>query len=369
MQQKANRQLYAELKAAYDNLSLNERSLPDAQKEWAHFCLKRLNKHIERKITQPAATPHISPTQKQLSYHFLKWVAVVILLFLIGFTGKWYMGHRSQRPQPIAIMQALPQPQEVVLSNEKGEEVVLSKQTADTLRIAGANIESRHAIAYNTASPEEETAEIHTLKTPRGKDFQVTLPDGTIVWLNVESTLRYPSRFAGKERMVELTGEAYFKVSKDAEHPFVVRTKHLTTRVLGTSFNFRSYDNEASHVTLVEGEVAVNTSGSSISHTLKPGQNARIDPEGNIQIQQVNTQAYTAWTEGYFYFEDVALSQIMKELGRWYNLTVHFQEARTMKYRFNFWANRDVPIQNTLEQLNLLGKVRATLNENTITIE
>ena len=369
MQQKANRQLYAELKAAYDNLSLNERSLPDAQKEWAHFCLKRLNKHIERKITQPAATPHISPTQKQLSYHFLKWVAVVILLFLIGFTGKWYMGHRPKRPQPIAIMQALPQPQEVVLSNEKGEEVVLSKQTADTLHIAGANIKSRHAIAYNIPSPEEETAEIHTLKTPRGKDFQVTLPDGTIVWLNVESTLRYPSRFAGKERIVELAGEAYFKVSKDAEHPFVVRTKHLTTRVLGTSFNFRSYDNEASHVTLVEGEVAVNTSGSSTSHTLKPGQDASIGPEGNIQIQQVNTQAYTAWTEGYFYFEDVALSQIMKELGRWYNLTVHFQEARTMKYRFNFWAKRDVPIQNTLAQLNLLGKVRATLNENTITIE
>lgn len=102
---------------------------------------------------------------------------------------------------------------------------------------------------------------------------------------------------------------------------------------------------------------------------MSPGEDASIGADGKIAVQQVNTESYTAWTEGYFYFEDVQLSQIMKELGRWYNVSIYFQKAQSMNYRFNFWANRNASIESTLEQLNLLGKVHATLHAGTITIE
>jgi len=286
----------------------------------------------------------------------------------VGFACGWYFNHSKDKAHPVTIMHVLPQPQEVILSSNKGKQVILSEQHADTLRIAGAQLENNHTITYSQSALLDEAIEIHTLQTPRCKDFQITLPDGTMVWLNAESTLRYPSRFSDKERIVELTGEAYFQVKKDSIHPFIVRTQHLTTQVLGTRFNFRSYGHEPCHVTLIEGKVAISRPGHTESQTLKSGQNACLTDEGTIQVKQVNTLPFTAWTEGYFYFEDIKLYQIMKELGRWYNLTIRFEKPQSMDHRFNFWADRRAPVETTLEQLNLLGKVLATLEGNTITI-
>lgn len=363
MHEKSHRELYAELKAAYDGMALDEIALPRAEDEWLRFSSKIQNNHSGTATRIP-----LVPTQRK-HYNFLKWSAAAVVLLLIGFSYGWHVSDSREEPQPITIMQSLPLPQEVVLSKEHGEQIVLSGQMPDTLDLDGAKVKSNRTIAYNEVQEEPQPVEMHTLKTPRGKDFQIILPDGTKVWLNAESSLHYPSRFTGNERVVELDGEAFFKVSKDAEHPFIVRTHRLTTQVRGTSFNFRAYGNEPNHVTLVEGSVAVGLTGQPETHTLTPGHDATLDPQGIIRVQAVNVEPVIAWTEGYFYFEDLPLSHIMTELGRWYNLTIHFQETKSMNYRFNFWANRKASIESTIEQLNQLGKVHATLNASTITIE
>lgn len=255
----------------------------------------------------------------------------------------------------------------MILTSTNGQEITLSTDfNRDSLVALGVNVSDQKAIEYQNRSYVQAKAEIHTLKTPRGKDFKITLSDGTEVWLNAESTLYYPVNFVGEERMVELEGEAYFKVAKDEKHPFIVKTKNITTRVLGTSFNIKDYAHSDSHLTLVEGKVEAR--GKRTSIMLHPAQDACFNTDGTINVQKVDTRLYTSWIEGYFYFEDASLSDIMRDLGRWYNLTIEFADARQMNYHFTFWANRKAGIGKALELLNQLGKVEARLEKNTVII-
>lgn len=261
-----------------------------------------------------------------------------------------------------------PDPQEVILSNSQGGEIVLTPQTdQDSLAPLGATLTADQKLAYQPADKNSATTiTTQTLQTPRGKDFKIVLSDGTEVWLNAESTLIYPSRFTGDTRVVELDGEAYFKVAKDAEHPFVVKTQKLETQVLGTGFNVHAYQSGSPHVTLVEGKVSIKSRYYHIM--LKPGENALLEEDGSIRVQEVDTRCHTAWTEGYFYFDNAPLKDIMQELGRWYNLTIEINNPEAVNYHFNFWANRNDNIGHVIGLLNELGKVKASLRENTLTI-
>ena len=252
----------------------------------------------------------------------------------------------------------------MTLTTADGHHIALSEETdRDSLASLGTTMEDAQEIAYRAT---EETATQHTLSTPRGKDFKLVLHDGTEVWLNAESTLRYPSRFSGDRRVVELSGEAYFKVARDEARPFFVKSGAIETQVLGTSFNFRNYDHSTPHVTLVEGRVLVT--GYSTSVTLRPNDDAQIHTDGTIRVTQVDPRNYTAWTEGYFYFDNATLEDIMRELGRWYNLTIRFENTRAMSYHFTFWARRTGSAEETLRLINGLGKVNAVLEDETLTI-
>ena len=165
---------------------------------------------------------------------------------------------------------------------------------------------------------------------------------------------------------MELDGEAYFKVAKDSARPFIVRSGKLETQVLGTSFNFRNYIHSTPHVTLVEGRVLVT--GHDTSVTLHPNEDAQIGDDGTIRVTQVDPRSYTAWVDGYFYFDNASLEEIMRELGRWYNLNILFENPEAMKYHFNFWASRKNGIHNVIELLNDLGKVKASLDNNALII-
>lgn len=206
--------------------------------------------------------------------------------------------------------------------------------------------------------------EYQTVKTPRGKDFHIILSDGTEVWLNTESSLKFPNLFTGKERRVFLKGEAFFNVAHNDKCPFIVCTEGIDTKVLGTKFNVCSYQKEQRHVTLVEGKVEVNNNISKESTILSPGQNIMFNSKDESRIKNVNTAVYTAWTEGMFYFEDKPLKEIMNTLGRWYNVNIYFENENLYNITFNFWASRNNSINDAITLLNDLGKIKIDITEN-----
>jgi ferric-dicitrate binding protein FerR (iron transport regulator) len=168
-------------------------------------------------------------------------------------------------------------------------------------------------IVYNTAT------------TPRGGQYQFILSDGTKVWLNAASSIKYPVEFHGKERKVELTGEAYFEVAHDAKMPFRVVSNGQIVEVLGTHFNINAYnDEDAVKTTLLEGSVKVSAGG--ISNIIKPGEQAKFK-HGAISVREVDLDEALAWKNGFFYFKDDNIQGVMKELARWYDVEVKYEGA------------------------------------------
>ena len=206
---------------------------------------------------------------------------------------------------------------------------------------------------------------IHTLKIPRGMNKQLTLTDGTQVWLNAESTLEYPETFEGKpNREVYLKGEAYFEVTKNASQPFRVKTDALETLVLGTSFNVRAYSKEDTQITLVEGSVKVSDNQQNELH-LQPGEHT---DEKLHKTQVEKAENYHSWSEGIFYFDNTELVEIMRELGRWYNINIVFTNKEIMNDRLHFQADRKGTLENALELLNTMQKVNARIEKDTVII-
>lgn len=204
------------------------------------------------------------------------------------------------------------------------------------------------------------------LSTPQNATAEVTLADGTEVTLNAGSRLVYPQSFRGKTREVELQGEAYFKVRHDAKHPFVVRAGNVSTKVLGTEFNVRAYTANDTHVTLLEGSVLVSSVAA--SKRVKPGEDAAFDGS-SLHVSTVDTEEYTAWKQGEFYFDNVSMVDVAKEIGKWYNVSVIFQNADKMQTRIFFAAPKDVSLQELVEVLNSLNKAKFTCHDDQLVIE
>jgi transmembrane sensor len=179
-------------------------------------------------------------------------------------------------------------------------------------------------IAYDSIVNSNTEITYHTLTVPRGvRMVQVMLADGSMVWLNTASSLKYPTAFAGNERKVELTGEAYFDIKHDAARPFFVNTKNVTVNVLGTGFNVSAYeDDEQSNIVLVKGSVALTAKGNSgvITKQLTPGNMASFSSgASSIAVTAVNTDEYVSWKEGYLIFRQAPLDRIVKRVSRYYD--------------------------------------------------
>lgn len=223
------------------------------------------------------------------------------------------------------------------------------------------------AVAFHPVASSAEPENI-TVTTSRGKTLQLSLPDGTKVWLNADSKLVFPERFVGQQRRVEFSGEAYFEVSHDARHPFVVSTPYLQTTVLGTSFNLRAYSGSDASVVLVEGKVAVSN-GSDPVLTLEPNQQASLTADGKLSAHSVDPYPLTQWKEGFFYFNESSLRSIMQELGRWYNVNVVFESSSLMNVRLHFVAERTLRVNEIVRRLNALKVARFSLEDNAIVIK
>lgn len=240
--------------------------------------------------------------------------------------------------------------------------------------VVAMQMPSSQEIDYQTIQSETKIenhrkVQRHRLSIPRGKTFKVVLSDGTEVFLNSDSRLAYPTVFKGKERVVSLEGEAYFNVTKDATRPFIVKSGGVQVRVLGTEFNVKGYADGNVCVTLVEGKVAVSDTCGLQAVEMIPGQSAQLTPNGTFDVEEVDTEAFLYWKEGLFYFDQVTLADMMKEIGRWYNIDIEFRNRTIMNLRMHFLAERQQDITALIELLNKMGKIHAHLEAGKLIIE
>lgn len=213
-------------------------------------------------------------------------------------------------------------------------------------------------ISHKNSGTKSQT---NTISTPRGGQYQINLPDGTMVWLNAASELKFPLSFAAlKERRVKLTGEAYFEVKKDAAKPFIVQSDKQTVEVLGTHFNISSYTDDARvKTTLLEGAVKVRKLNGAASEeaVLRPGQQAQIGPaSGKIEVLKVDPATEVAWKKGEFFFENEPIENIMREVSRWYDVDIVYKDDFSGK---TVWGSvtRYGNVSKVLAILELTGEI------------
>ena len=209
-----------------------------------------------------------------------------------------------------------------------------------------------------------EAEERVTLQVPTGKSAHITLPDGSQVWLYPGSRLKFPQKFVGTAREVMLEGQAYFSVQRDESHPFVVSAADVTTTVLGTEFVVSAYGHTMPQVTLVSGSVQIAMGNHKA--LLSPGRQATLASDGGFDISEVDTEPYVQWREGYFYFDNASLHDILIAIGRSYNVSVVCQHPESLTKRMRFIADRNESLHTIINRLNDIVDKKVTLTGNTL---
>jgi len=250
---------------------------------------------------------------------------------------------------------------QVLLSNSKRDIVLDDKNGVIGKNRGGQLIYTRSG---NSARRNTITNVYNTIMTPRAGQYQVVLSDGTKVWLNAESSIKFPVTFIGSKREVELTGEAYFEVTKSPK-PFRVISREQAVEVLGTHFNINTYPEEnITKTTLLEGAVKITKGLEKIQ--LRPGQESKI-VNGRIEVtDDADIQAAIAWKNGEFQFNDTDLKSIMRQLERWYDLDVNYADIPAT--RFNGSISRNVNVSKVLKMLELTGKIHFKLDGRRVSI-
>lgn len=335
-----------------------ETSRPDTEAAWQSF---RQQLHSEE-----------TPKNKSNVLHLVlaACAGAAAMLAVVLATGLWPASKSPSavEEQAVVAFSHQAEPQHIVWTSE---DETRQMPAADSLSFRPVKVV---AAAKQTSNPSTHTTpsqvKMQKLATPRGMDFKVILPDGSEVWLNAESVIEFPSAFTATERRVQLKGEAFFKVARNEDCPFIVTSDQLKVKVLGTEFNFKTYATEAPHVSLVKGAVEVFRPGDeSPSAILQPGQDATPDPKGGLRVQSVDTYAVTQWVNGFFYFDNQPLVDILCELGRWYNLGVVFRNTASMEDKIHFSASRSESIDEALKNLNSLRKFKVSMQGNNLMVD
>ena len=259
---------------------------------------------------------------------------------------------------------------ELILSS--GERMVLG---TDSLRLgdrveAGMLRDSLRKLSYLQAPAGQDGQEeiFNTLVIPVGGLYELELSDGTRVWLNSVSQLRYPVQFTGKERKVYLSGEAYFDVKTDSLRPFVVESEGMDVRVYGTEFNVTAYQDEKLRTTLVQGKVGIKVDGEK-ELLLRPGQMAEYDAQTkHLEVQEVNTYLYTAWIEGTFAFKDETIEEIMGRLSRWYDLNVFYANEEVKKQLYDGIIPQVKDFEDVLRMIEGTATIHFEIKGNTVIV-
>jgi len=332
---------------------------------------------IDKKL-EKQENPTLTVNSRRINY---KLGIVALLAVVIGIGAFWLIGRQEHDiAEPIKInqesasMPIKPGKDDAILILADGTSIVLNDvQKGMVSEQQGVQIEKTADGELQYRAVEGSTAVENTISTPRGGQYRLVLADGTKVWLNAASSLRFPTSFSAYERAVHLNGEAYFEVAK-GDKPFMVISDNQVVEVLGTHFNINTYKEETtSKTTLVEGAIRITKlakDAQELSHTskvLQPGQQAILSALGDkIIVEAVDIEEFIAWKDGYFKFEKANIQAIMRQVMRWYDVEVEYRGAVSNDL-FVGEINRSEDIEEVLRVLRL-GKINAFIEGRKVII-
>ena len=310
-------------------------------------------------------SPTIRKTVRWITWS--KYAAVILLFVSMGIF--WFVNEKKQEVENVTVAKIEHGSMKAQLVLANGRKVDLVPETNLQLEEEGGTriLTLDNMVKYSGMdSLVGQSAEVkyNTLIVPRGGEFSLELADGTRVWLNTESKLRYPVAFTGEERRVEMDGEVYFEVAKNREKPFVVTVNGVDIRVLGTSFNVSAYQEDVV-TTLVTGKVQLKKGDEQV--VLLPNQQA-IWSDDKFKVKQVDARNYVLWKEGIFYFEDVDLETILDDMARWYNVTIFYVNPTLKKMKFSVEIKRYEDINEILRRIEQTKRVKFEIKDRTINV-
>lgn len=349
----------------------------------SHAALSRIKKEIaaEEAATAAAGEPQAEVTPIRTIPWFRRYRVAAAIVFLV-VASTLFMLYRVIHENRKTTIQNIPETAEernkfkndvapggdkAILTLADGSKIALNDASSGELAKQGATRvvkTSEGQVTYTSQSNLESLVSFNTIATPRGGQYQVLLPDGSKVWLNAASSLRFPTAFTGKERNVELTGEAYFEIANQPSMPFKVSiagngvtgngSSPLQVEVLGTEFNIKAYiEDGAPKATLINGSIRA-TASNGRQATLHPGEQA-IASHGSLQIMpQVDTAEIVAWKEGNFSFEGTSLEETLRQLARWYDVDIRYESNKPGK-PFTAKLSRENNLSDVLHVLELCG--------------
>jgi len=349
---------------------LDDQSLQDVYKELSdRGYLKKQFMEYEKYSSQKAYREFKERRGHSGRLRIVRWVAVVAAVWVLALGVTLWMTFGKKEnvaPLPVASKIIPAGEKKATLTLADGTEVHVEEITARVLQEKGMNIEYRNGeIVYHKS--EEETTEVvyNKLEVPRGGECMIKLDDGTKVWVNAETKLKYPVVFVGDRREVVLEGEAFFDVAKN-EKPFIVKTSFGDVRVLGTAFGISAYASEPeSYTTLVRGKVSVEREGMK-PVVILPGEQVVTFKDGKMIKQEVDVEEFVGWKDGIYVFKEKSLGEIMKTLERWYNISVDFQDKSLVDLPFTGNLKRYDDINVFFDALTRTGDMKYRVEGNQV---
>jgi len=346
---------------AFFEREMKPRALYDPVEHRAGMDEKAIDKRVYTAIRQrPPVKPFI---------RIFRWVAAAGVIGLLAGTGLHLYRRSASKIYPIEpskqfVIHPGSNKARLQLANGTVIELDTAKNGSIAVQAGTMIVKNGAAVHYTASSGIAGTEAYNVLTTPRAGQFQIILPDGSKVWLNNVSTLRYPVVFSGKERRVELTGEAFFEVAKLTGKPFYVSAGNSTIAVLGTSFNVSAYADEDLHrTTLVDGKVKVTTSAATL--VLNSGEQAE-EADAKLTIRHPDVYGVISWRNGFFNFSDASVEAVMKQIGRWYDVKIEY-EGRPATQKLEGSISRNQDLSETLAALELL-KIHTRLKDSTVIV-
>ena len=296
----------------------------------------------------------------------MKYVAIMLLPLCVGLL----LFIREQKKEQVVYVEPTVRTggKLAVLTLSTGEQIELARSVS-AMSEQGAEISNSmgNELVYKQVGDMAPVKEVYnTISVPRGGEYKIVLADGTTVWLNSDSDIRFPVTFSGDKRQVELQGEAYFEVAKNVEKPFIVKINDYNIRVTGTQFNVRNYSGENVATTLVEGRAQLER-GQAVQK-MYPGQQALL-VNGQLVVKKVDVVDVIGWREGTFSFKEVRLEDIINELARWYDFDVYYQDTDVKNYHFTAWFRRNASIEEVIEVLEKTKKIKMKLDGKTLIVQ
>nr|WP_129730050.1 FecR family protein [Parabacteroides goldsteinii] len=310
---------------------------------------------------------------KKKTVKFPIWISYAAMIVVIVFIGiSLYNTEPAQDNQGRMEKVDIKEFEEPTLLLENGEKIALNgepfsiKQEQVTIKNDKDN-----KLVYESQKEANKTTVLNNhLVIPKGRTYQLHLEDGSRIWLNSESELIYPEQFIGDKREVTLIGEAFFEVAKNAEKPFLVKTKGIEIKVLGTSFNVSCYGKDNTiNTTLVEGSVSIHTEQGK-EQTITPSEQFTYNKDNHsTKIQTVNTELYTSWIDGKYIFKDTTLEEIIDKLQRWHDIHPNYEEQDLRHRRFSITIDRQSTLDQILEVISFTSDVKLEKAGNSINIK